>query len=94
MENIKEIIHLVVKNISEKKPQKQSDVHSAWEQVAGKKTAKGTHLVGMKDGRLLIVTESPARLFDLTLQKKKLLKQMQEILPEVCDISFKIGKGQ
>jgi hypothetical protein len=94
MENIKDIVHLVVKNISEQRPPKENDLQALWEQVAGKKTAKGTHLVGIKEGRLLVATDSPTRLFDLTLHKKNLLMQLQKVLPELKDISFKIGKGK
>ncbi|MFA6378211.1 MAG: DciA family protein [Candidatus Omnitrophota bacterium] len=92
MENIKDIVHSVVKNISEQRPHKENDLQVLWEQAAGTKTAKATHIVGMKEGRLLVVTDSPARLFDLTLHKKKLLKNMQEKWSELKDISFKIGK--
>ncbi len=83
----------MVKNISKQRPQNKSDLHVVWEQVAGKKTAKATRIVGIKEGRLLIVTDSPVRLFDLTLHKQALLRTMQEQLPEISDISFKIGKG-
>jgi len=94
MDNIKEIIQLVVKNISEQRPQKEKDIQSAWEEAVGKKTAQATHIIGVKEGRLLVATDSPTRLFDLTLHKKKFLKQMQEKWPELRDISFKIGKGK
>lgn len=94
MDNIKEIIQLVVKNIADQQPQKEKDIQRAWEDAAGKKTAQATHIVGIKDGRLLIMTDSSIRLFDLTLHKKRFLSKLQEQWPELSDISFKIGKGK
>lgn len=92
MDSIKDIVNQVVKDISEQKPQKQDDVLGAWEQCVGKKTVQHTHVVGVKNGKLLVLTDSPVRLFDLTLQKIKILKQMQERVPELTEISFRIGK--
>ena len=93
MENIKDIVHQVVKNISEQRPQGQNDLQAIWEQVAGGKTAKATRIVGIKEGKMLVVTDSSTRLFDLVLHKKALLTAMQEKMPEIKDMSFKIGKG-
>jgi len=94
MDNIKEIVQLVVKNIADQQPQKEKDIQRVWEEVAGKKTAQATHIVGIKHGKLLIVTDSSIRLFDLTLHKRKFLNKLQEEWPELSDISFKIGKGK
>ena len=94
MENIKDIVPLVVKNISEQRLHQGNDLQAAWEHAAGEKTAKATHLVGIKEGKLLVVTDSPARIFDLTLRKKDLLMKLQPVLPELKDIAFKIGKGK
>ncbi|MCX5681614.1 MAG: DUF721 domain-containing protein [Candidatus Omnitrophica bacterium] len=92
MDPIKDILQQVVKNLSEQKPRKEEDLQGLWEQVVGKKAAQHTHIFGIKNGRLLIFTDSPVRLFDLSLQKIKILKQMQEKIPEITEMSFKIGK--
>ena len=94
MDQIKDILQQVVKNISGQKPQKENDLQGLWEQAVDKKTAQHTHIFGIKKGRLLIFTDSPVRLFDLSLRKVRILKQMQEKLPDLLDISFKIGKVQ
>ena len=92
MDQIKDILQQVVKNISEQKPQQQDDVQGAWQQSVDKKTLQHTRIVGVKNGKLLVLTDSPVRLFDLTLQKIKILKQLQEHVPELTEISFRMGK--
>jgi hypothetical protein len=92
MDQIKDIVYQVVKDISEQKPQNQNDLQEAWKQSVDKKTVQYTHIVGIKNGKLLIFTDSPVRLFDLSLKKTKILKQMQEKFPELTEISFRIGK--
>jgi len=92
MDQIKDIVHQVVKNISEQKPKNENDIQGVWEQIVGKKTVQHTQIVGIKNGKLLILVDSPVRIFDLTLQKTKILKQMQEKFPELTEISFRIGK--
>jgi predicted nucleic acid-binding Zn ribbon protein len=93
MDLIKDIVQQVVKNISEQKTPQEDNIQTAWEQAAGKKTAQHTHVAGVRKGNLLVLTDSPVRLFDLTLHKARILKQLQEHLPEIVEISFKIGKA-
>jgi predicted nucleic acid-binding Zn ribbon protein len=92
MEQIKDILNQVVKNISDQKPQQEQDIQKAWEAAVNKKTAQHTHLVGVKKGKLLIFVDSPVRVFELTLHKNQILKKMQQQIPELLDITFKIGK--
>lgn len=92
MEQIKDILNQVVKNISGQKPQQEQNIQEVWEGAVNKKTAQHTHLVGIKKGKLLIFVDSPARVYDLTLHKKTILKKMQHQLPELLDMTFKIGK--
>lgn len=92
MDSIKDIVPKVVKNISEQKPEAQDDVLNTWQHSVDKKTFEHTRVVGIKKGKLLVFTDSPVRLFDLTLQRAKILKQMQEKIPELQEIVFRIGK--
>jgi len=92
MEQIKDILNQVVKNISDQKPQQEQDIQKAWEEAVNKKTVQHTHLVGVKKGKLLIFVDSPVRVFELTLHKNQILKKMQQQIPELLDITFKIGK--
>lgn len=92
MDSIKDIVPQVVKNISEQKPNAHDDVLGAWQRSVDKKTFDHTRVIGIKNGKLLVFTDSPVRLFDLTLQRAKILKQIQEKIPELQEIAFKIGR--
>ncbi len=92
MEQIKDILKQVVQSISDQKPQQEQNIQALWQKAVDQKTVQHTRLVGIKKGKLLVFVDSPVRVFDLTLHKKAILYKMQEGLPEISEITFKIGK--
>jgi len=92
MEKINNIIPQVIQGISERKPGAEEKLKRAWERMIADKELKKTHIVGVKDGNILVYVDSPARLFHMNMKKKKILATLQEEMPEIKTISFKIGK--
>ena len=92
MDEIKAIIPQVVKTLSERKISEQEKLQDLWKNLSQGKTAKHTLLSGMRDGKLLVYVDSPAWLFQMSLQKKKILEKIQSEFIEISDIIFKIGK--
>ncbi len=92
MEQIKDILKQVVRNISDQPTQQEQNIQTIWQKAVDQKTAQHTRLVGIKKGKLLVFVDSPVRVFDLTLHKNKILHKMQECFPEILEITFKIGK--
>ena len=94
MDDIKKIIPQVIKNLSERKISEQEKLQNIWKKLSEGKAAKHTVLSGIREGKLLVYVDSPAWLFQMSLQKKKILEKLQSELAEISDIIFKIGKVQ
>ncbi len=92
MDSIKNIVQHVVKNISEKKPETELKIQRVWQHILDHKAQQHTRLVGIKEGMLLVFVDSPVWLFQLNLQKRKIVKDIQQEAPEIKDVCLKIGK--
>ena len=92
MEQIKEILSKVMTNISLGKPEIQNKIQKIWHAVFDEKTSKHTAIVGLQKGKLIVHVDSPAWLFQMNLQKRKILEKLKEEIPELSLIQFKIGK--
>ena len=92
MEQIKDIVSQVIANISSGKPGVQSKIQRVWQNLCDKKTAQHTAIAGLQKGSLVINVDSPAWLFQMNLQKRKILEKLKEEIPELSHIHFKIGK--
>jgi hypothetical protein len=92
MDQIKDVITQVIGELLEGKPTVQNKIYRVWEHVAEQKVRKHTAIAGFTQGSLAVHVDSPAWLFQMNFQKRKLLKKVQEEIPEVTAIIFKIGK--
>lgn len=92
MDNIKNVINDVVKNLSQKKPTEQQAISGIWNRALSETDRKHTQLHQIKDGKLTVLVDSPAWLYQLKTKKQTLLKKIQEETSKVKDIVFKIGK--
>jgi len=92
VEQIKDIIPKVIKGIQIKKPDVYIKIQAFWEEINNGKASRHSAVVGLKDGKLMVCVDSPAWLFQLRLQKRKIEEQIHKEIPEVSSVYFKIGK--
>lgn len=92
MDSIKDIIPQVVEKIIRQRAGEQEALEQAWQGVLEKQELKYVKLVGPRDGNLLVSVDSPARAYHLRVRKAKILKQLQEKIPEIKDIIFKVSE--
>jgi hypothetical protein len=92
MERIKDIIPQVLTDLSQRKPLRQIQIQKIWQQTLDVKTQKHVAIAGFDNGVLLVLVDSPTRLFQLNLQKKKILENIKHEVPEIESIHLKIGK--
>lgn len=95
MDSIKDIIPRVVENMVRSRDQRTGDpgaLEKAWQDILEKPELKHTKLVGPRDGNLLVLVDSPAWLYHLRMRKAKILKQLLEKMPEIKEITFKVGE--
>lgn len=92
MDNIKDIIVKVIGNMAAQKGGDFSDITRVWPTVIEKKALAHTKVVGTKDGIVLINVDSSAWLYQLNINRTKILKKLQSDISDIKNIRFKIGK--
>lgn len=92
MDSIKDIIPQVVEKIIRQRAGEQGALEQAWLDVLEKQDIKHVKLGGLRDGNLLVSVDSPARAYHLRMRKAKILKQLQEKIPGIRDIMFKVSE--
>lgn len=70
------------------------ECEQVWKRVAGAKLAVNSRVGKLKRGVLEIAVKNSATLQELTFQKRKLLKQLQESIgaQQVHDLRFRVGE--
>ena len=91
MDEIKNIIPRVIEELSSKKPGTHDRIRQLWAALVDKKASRHVNLVGLKQGELLVNVDSPAWLFQMNLQKRRIKETFKKEIPEITDIRFKIG---
>jgi predicted nucleic acid-binding Zn ribbon protein len=92
MDNIKDIVNDVIGKISKEKPGAGDKLQRIWHNLLGKKELQHTNLVGVKDGQLSVYVDSSAWLYQMNIRKHKILERLQEEIPDIKGIRFKLGK--
>jgi len=92
MDSIKDIIPQVVEKMARQRAGEQGALEQAWQDVLEKHDLKHVRLVGPRDGNLLVSVDSPARAYHLRMRKARILKQLQEKIPGIKDITFKVSE--
>lgn len=92
MESIKDILPQVFEQLTERIPQTQTKIQRIWQNTIDAKMAQHSVLLDLTDGVLTAAVDSSAWLYQMNLNKKKILGQLQDDLPQIKNIQFKIGK--
>ncbi len=92
MESIKNVVQQVVHDMAEKKPNPENKIQRIWQGLLGGKVTKHTCIFGIKKNQVMVLVDSPAWLFQLNLEKRRILKEIQKEIPDISEIRFKIGK--
>ena len=92
MESIKDISPQVIEQLTVRKPDDQNKIQRIWQNVIGAQMAQHSALSDFSDGILTAVVDSSVRLYRMNLSKKKILEQLQDEIPDIKSIQFKIGK--
>jgi predicted nucleic acid-binding Zn ribbon protein len=87
-----DILGKVVSDLGKKKLAEDT-LAGAWGRAAGKKAAKHTRVVNLRRSKLIVNVDASAWLFELTLEKRALLKKINEGLAgkKIKDIRLRIG---
>lgn len=95
MDSIKDIIPRVVEKMVRSRNRQAGGpgaLEQVWQDILEKQELRHTMLGGQRDGNLLVFVDSPARAYHLRMGKARILKQLQEKIPEIKDIIFKVSE--
>lgn len=94
MDSIKDIIPRVVEKMACQRAGAHGALERVWGNIFERQELKHMKLVGPRAGTIMVVVDSPARLYHLRMRKTKILKQLQQELPEIRDITIQVGDIQ
>ena len=93
MDSIKDIIPRVVEKMVPRQTGVSQKQERSWQDILEKNGLKTAKLVGPSAGKILMVVDSPARLYHARTRKAVILRQIQKDAPDVQDITIKIGNA-
>lgn len=95
IEAIKDVVGKVLDSLgSPRQPSIKEQINKFWPKVIGKRIAQHTGLVSFKENTLVVSVEGPSWLYGLSIQKEKLIKELNKELGNECisDIRFRVGE--
>lgn len=91
MENIKSVVHQVLRNMSGSKPTPERFEQWLAEQWT-EEEREHIKLIGIKENAAAFQIDSPAWMYHFESHKLQLLKKIQTFQPNISRIQFKSGK--
>ena len=90
---LEDVLKNIISGISSKGGLTQEDVASAWESAVGQAAAKHSKTRALKSSRLIVNIDGSSWLYELTVNKKEILKKINEVLKgnKIKEITFRIG---
>jgi len=83
----------ILSRISKKGGATEEDVKAAWDDAVGQSAAKHCKIRSLKGGRLIVNIDGSSWLYEITVQKKDILKKLGQSLKsrKIKDITLRIG---
>ena len=92
MSDIKDVVAQVIQGIVSKKIDRNNLIQEKWLQILDKKSLERARIVEFNEGILVVHVDSPAWLYQMNLQKGKILSELKKDVSEINSIIFRIGK--
>lgn len=92
MDNIEDIIKNVIGKMADRKLEDHQKIHRLWVNILSESELKHTKLMGVKNGTVSVYVDSPAWLYQMNTQKRKILDRLKEEISTIEYLSFRIGK--
>lgn len=87
------VLKNIINGITKKGALTEEDVKAAWESAVGKMAAKHSKVRSLRGARLIVNIDGSSWLYELTVQKKEIIKKLGEALKskKIKDITLRIG---
>lgn len=94
MDDIKDIVNDVVRDLEKKQARQQMDIAQIWASCVTAKEAAHTKVEGIREGVLYVNADCSAWMFQCRLRYRSILQKVQADLPDVKRIYLKVGNIQ
>lgn len=88
---IKDIIPLVINQVSNKISKTQGEIQEIWKGIGDGQVARHSIVVELREQLLIVNVDSSAWLFHLNLKKKNIIKELLHAKINIKEIVFRIG---
>lgn len=87
------VLKNIISSLGAKGKFTEEDLSAAWKMVVGRKAAAHSRPRALSGSRLIINVDDSSWLYELTIQKKEILKKLSSELKSkrLTDITFRIG---
>lgn len=92
MDNIKDVVHALMGKLSVSTVEGRRSVEDIVSGMLNDQEKKHVRFSGMKEGKIFMVVDSSAWLFQMRTKQQRLLKEIQLQVSDVTQMYFKIGK--
>ena len=91
---IGDIVKSIFEKMEREKTLTREDVETHWKELVGEAGIKHARPVSLRKGVLTVFVDSPGWMHEMTLQKRKLLKQLKRVFgkDKILGIQFRIGE--
>mgnify|MGYP001592021544 FL=1 len=91
---IQDIVKSVFERLEQEKKLTREDVEERWKEIAGAAGSKHARPVSLRKGVLIVFVDSSGWMQEMSLQKRKLLKQLKRAFgkDKILGIQFRIGE--
>ena len=91
---LEEAVQEALKHLTKNEALTEEGVAAAWEKVAGNKASGHSRPASFKAGRLVVEVDASSWLYELTLEKKAILKKLGGKFAgkKIKEIQFRIGE--
>jgi predicted nucleic acid-binding Zn ribbon protein len=88
------VLKKIIGSVSEKGAPTEEDVRAAWDAAVGEKAAAHSRPRTLKAGRLVVSVDGSSWLYELTVQKRGILKKLEESFKgkKIKEITLRIGE--
>ena len=92
---LEDIVRSLVRKWEKEKKERGKDVFAAWNVAVGEKAAARAMPVSFKKGVLMVIVENSTWLYNLTMEKRMIIKKFNENYTgraKVSEVRFRVGK--
>ena len=91
---LKNVIKDIINQLEKGQKEGPGELITAWGKALDKVFSEHTRLVTLKSGRLIVNVSDSSRLYELTLKRREIIKNLNKHLKKkkIKEIRFKIGE--